>query len=161
MRKKATLQHGGSTRAVPLFKDDPSRVIHLDNGTRLLVRAFQRNTIDAEIVLGEHAGKRVFLPRIPLCLSDDEMFPFKFKRKQFPIRVSFAMTIDKAQGQTTPHVGIYPPNPVFSHGQLYVSMSRATARSNLKVLAATTNDENIESDGTLTKNIVYKEVLTS
>ena len=38
----------------------------LCNGTRLVVRAFQRNTIDAEIVLGEHAGKRVFLPRIPL-----------------------------------------------------------------------------------------------
>ena len=133
----------------------------LCNGTRLVVRAFQRNTIDAEIVLGEHAGKIVFLPRIPLCPSDDEMFPFKFKRKQFPIRVSFAMTINKAQGQTIPHVGIYLPNPVFSHGQLYVAMSRATARSNLKFLAATTNDENIESDGTLTKNIVYKEVLTS
>ncbi len=71
------------------------------------------------------------------------------------------MTINKAQGQTIPHVGIYLPNPVFSHGQLYVAISRATARSNLKVLAATTNDENIESNGTLTKNIVYKEVLTS
>ena len=133
----------------------------LCNGTRLVVRAFQRNTIDAEIVLGEHAGKRVFLPRIPLCPSDDEMFPFKFKRKQFPIRASFAMTINKAQGQIIPHVGIYLPNPVFSHGQLYVAMSRATARSNLKVLTATTNDENIGSDGTFTKNIVYKEVLTS
>ena len=89
------------------------------------------------------------------------MFPFRFKRKQFPVRVSFAMTINKAQGQTIPHVGVYLPNPVFSHGQLYVAMSRATARSRLKVLAATTNDEISELDGTLTKNIVYKEVLTS
>jgi ATP-dependent DNA helicase PIF1 len=40
----------------------------------------------------------VFLPRIPLCPSDDEMFPFQFKRKQFPIRLSFAMMINKAQG---------------------------------------------------------------
>ncbi|WVZ82655.1 hypothetical protein U9M48_029897, partial [Paspalum notatum var. saurae] len=110
-----------------------------------------------EIVLGQHAGKRVFLPCIPLCPSDDEMFPFKFKRKQ----VSFAMTINKAQGQTIPNVGIYLPNPVLSHGQLYVAMSRAIARSNLKVLAATTNDDINGSDGTLTKNIVYKEVLTS
>ncbi|XP_034603417.1 uncharacterized protein [Setaria viridis] len=53
----------------------------LCNGTRLVVRGFQRNSIDAEIVLGQHAGKRVFLPRIPLCPSDDEMFPFQFKRK--------------------------------------------------------------------------------
>ncbi|WVZ80677.1 LOW QUALITY PROTEIN: hypothetical protein U9M48_028134 [Paspalum notatum var. saurae] len=70
----------------------------LCNGTRLIVRGFQKNAIDAEIVLGQHARKRVFLPRIPLCPSDDEMFPIRFKRKQFPIRLSFAMTINKAQG---------------------------------------------------------------
>ena len=79
---------------------DPTK--GLCNGTRLVVRGFQRNAIDAEIVLGQHVGKRVFLPRIPLCPSDDEMFPFQFKRKQFPIRLSFTMTINKAQGQTIP-----------------------------------------------------------
>ncbi|WVZ76660.1 hypothetical protein U9M48_024616 [Paspalum notatum var. saurae] len=108
----------------------------LCNGTRLIVRGFQKNAIDAEIVLGQHARKRVFLPRIPLCPSDDEMFPFRFKRKQFPISLSFSMTINKAQGQTIPHAGVYFPEPVFSHGQLYVALSRATARSNIKVLAA-------------------------
>ena len=103
----------------------------LCNGTRLIIWGFQKNTIDAEIVLGQHAGKRVFLPRIPLCPSDDEMFPFQFKRKQFPIRLSFAMTVNKAQGQTIPNVGIYLQEPVFSHGQLYVALSRATTRSTL------------------------------
>ena len=106
----------------------------LCNGTRLIVHGFQKNTIDAKIVLGQHAGKRVFLPRIPLCPSDDEMFPFHFKRKQFPIRLSFAMTVNKAQGQTIPNVGLYLPEPVFSHGQLYVALSRATARSNIRIL---------------------------
>jgi ATP-dependent DNA helicase PIF1 len=51
----------------------------LCNGTRLVVRGFQRNSTDAEIVLGQHAGKQIFLPRIPLCPSDEEMFPFQFK----------------------------------------------------------------------------------
>jgi ATP-dependent DNA helicase PIF1 len=106
----------------------------LCNDTRLLVRGFQRNTIDAEIIVGQHAGKRVFLPRIPLCPFDDEMFPFQFKRKQFPIRLSFAMTVNKSQGQTIPNVGVYLPAPVFSHGQLYVAMSRATSRTNIKIL---------------------------
>ncbi|WVZ76928.1 hypothetical protein U9M48_024846 [Paspalum notatum var. saurae] len=147
----------------------------LCNGTRLVVRGFQKNSIDAEIVLGQHAGKRIFLPRIPLCASDDEMFPFQFKRKQFPVRLSFAMTVNKAQGQTIPQVGVYLPEPMFSHGQLYVALSRATARTNVKILAIPAIDDNIKNkkkkqkreeksstvnDGVYTKNIVYKEVLT-
>ncbi|XP_066310921.1 uncharacterized protein [Miscanthus floridulus] len=76
---------------------------------------FRRNTIDPKIVVGQHAGKQVFLLRIPLCPSDDEMFPFQFKRKQFPIRLSFAMTVNKSQGQTIPNVGVYLPTSVFSH----------------------------------------------
>nr|XP_051196959.1 uncharacterized protein LOC127310315 [Lolium perenne] len=148
----------------------------LCNGTRLVVRGFQKNAIDAEIVLGQHSGMRVFLPRIPLCPSDEEMFPFRFKRKQFPVRLSFAMTINKSQGQTIPNVGIYLPEPVFSHGQLYVALSRATATSNIKVLIGTCEEENentkeekkkvnqkknkkmeISTSETYTKNIVYTE----
>jgi ATP-dependent DNA helicase PIF1 len=90
--------------------------------------------------LGQHAEKRVSLPQIPLCPSDDQMFPFQFKRKQFPIRLSFAMTVNKSQGQTIPNVGVYLPAPVFSHGQLYVAISRATARMNIKILTLPPND---------------------
>ncbi|KAK1694682.1 hypothetical protein QYE76_011379 [Lolium multiflorum] len=75
-----------------------------------------------------------FMPRIPLCPSDDEMFPFHFKRKQFHVRLSFAMTVNKAQGQTIPNVDIYLPESVFSHGKLYVALSRSTARKNVKIL---------------------------
>ncbi|XP_024965948.1 uncharacterized protein LOC112506156 [Cynara cardunculus var. scolymus] len=80
---------------------DPSN--GLCNGSRLICRGFQQNVIDAEIVVGQHAGKRVFLPRISLCPSEYNMFPFKMKRKLFPIRLSFSMTINKAQGQTIPN----------------------------------------------------------
>ncbi|WVZ58588.1 hypothetical protein U9M48_008846 [Paspalum notatum var. saurae] len=104
---------------------DPANGLY--NRTRLIVR---------EIVLGQHARKSVFLPQIPLWPSDDETFPFRFKRKQFPISLSFDMTINKAQGQTIPHAGVYLPKAMFSHGQLYVALSRGTARSNIKVLAA-------------------------
>jgi ATP-dependent DNA helicase PIF1 len=115
---------------------DPTN--RLCNGTRLVVRACQRNSIDAEIVLGQHAGKRVFLPWIPLCPFDDQMFLFQFKRKQFPIRLTFVMTVNKSQGPTIPNVGVYLPAPVFSHGQLYVAISRATAKTNIKILAPPT-----------------------
>jgi ATP-dependent DNA helicase PIF1 len=51
------------------------------------------------------------------------------------------MTVNKSQGQTIPNVGVYLPAPVFSHGQLYVAMSRATNRTNIKILALPTNAE--------------------
>jgi ATP-dependent DNA helicase PIF1 len=134
---------------------DPSN--GLCNGTRLICRRFQQNVIDAEIAVGQHAGKRVFLPRIPLSPSDEDMFPFKLKRKQFPIRLSFAMTINKAQGQTIPHVGIYLPQSVFSHGQLYVALSRGTSRRTTKVLVQP--EQEFNDDAVYTVNVVYKEVL--
>ena len=85
------------------------------------------------------------------------------------------MTINKAQGQTIPIVGVYLPNPVFSHGQLYVALSRATVKRNIKILIQKEKPKektNKHKDNTkkrkrttvslLTsmKNIVYKEVLT-
>ena len=98
-----------------------------------------------------------FLPRIPLSLSEDDMFPFKLKRKQFSIRLSFAMTINTAQGQTIPHVGVYLPVSVFSHGQLYVALSRGISRQNTKVLVHLAKD--FKRPGVYTSNVVYREVL--
>ena len=105
----------------------------------------------------DHAGKRIFLPRIPLCPSDDEMFPFQFKRKQFPLRLSFAMMVYKAQGQTIPNVGVYLSEPVFSHGQLYVALS---ALGSLPSGDKKDKKKKTKIHGTYMKNIVYKEILT-
>ncbi|KAF5481877.1 hypothetical protein F2P56_002491, partial [Juglans regia] len=44
----------------------------LCNGTRLICRNFERNIIDAEIVVGHHTGKRVFIPRIPFLPNADD-----------------------------------------------------------------------------------------
>jgi ATP-dependent DNA helicase PIF1 len=76
------------------------------------------------------------------------------------------MTINKTQGQTIPNVSVYLPEPVFSHGQLYVALSRVTARSNIRILAIRPGDKNDKKkktkvNSTYIKNIVYKEVLAS
>ncbi|KAL7600227.1 hypothetical protein Lser_V15G21915 [Lactuca serriola] len=121
------------------------------------IRAFQQNVIDVEIIVGQHSGKIVFLPRIPLCPSDDEMLPFKLKRKQFPVCLSFSMTINKAQGQTISNMGVYLPDSIFSHEQLYVALSRGISRVNTKVLVKP--EKTFDHDAIYTSNVVYKEVL--
>ena len=85
--------------------------------------------------------------------------PFKMKRRQFPVRPAFAMTINKAQGQTLQRVGLYLPTSVFSHGQLYVALSRVGSAAQATVLALGPNNE--DEDAVFTKNVVFKEVFQS
>src|SRR6266540_7380321 len=105
----------------------------LCNGTRLIVREFNKHVIDAEILTGSHLGKRVFIPRISITLSDIELL-FKLIRHQFSIHLAFAISINKAQRQTIPYMGLYLPNPVFTYGQLYVALSRVQSKDNILVL---------------------------
>ena len=127
----------------------------LCNGTRLIIKDMQNHILDCEIASGDQIGNRVFIPRIPL-ISSGIQIPFQFKRKQFPVRPAFAMTINKAQGQTMKLLGIFLPEPVFSHGQLYVAISRVCAPHCLKFLVLNGKKEN--ENGIFTKNIVYKEI---
>jgi ATP-dependent DNA helicase PIF1 len=67
----------------------------LCNGTCLVVRAVDKHIIDAEIVNGTHVGDMVFIPRILMSPYEELSLPFKFKRKQFRVCLSFTMTINK------------------------------------------------------------------
>ena len=95
----------------------------LYNSTRLIARGIQQYVIDAEILTGSYFGKRIFIPQIRIAPSDTEL-PFQLVHRQFPIRLAFAMTINKAQGQIIPYMGLDLRNPVFTHGQLYVALSK-------------------------------------
>ncbi|CAG8546919.1 20650_t:CDS:2 [Gigaspora margarita] len=91
------------------------------------------HVIEAEIITRKHAGVHAFLPCITLSPSNVSL-PFTFKHRQFPIQPAFAMNINKSQEQTLNWVSLYLPTPVFSHGQLYVALSRVTSKKNLKTL---------------------------
>src|SRR5258705_1434158 len=98
---------------------------------------------------GPFEGEHVLLWRIPLIPTD---LPFSSKRLQFHIRLAFAITINKTQGQSLKVTGLDLTYECFSHGQLYVGMSRAMDPSRLYIVA----DENGE-----TRSVVYTQVLNS
>ncbi|XP_054710866.1 ATP-dependent DNA helicase pif1-like [Uloborus diversus] len=118
----------------------------LCNGTRLVIKRITGNVLEATILTGKFKGETVLLPRIPLIATES---PIPFRRLQFPIRLAFAITINKSQGQTMSVCGLDLENTCFSHGQLYVACSRVGIPSNLFVFAK----------NRLTKNIVHKLVL--
>ncbi|XP_021770506.1 uncharacterized protein LOC110734673 [Chenopodium quinoa] len=126
------------------------------NGTRLICRRFLPNSIICEIVLGHYKGTLYFVPRVNLRPSSSCKYPFQFERKQFPLKLSFAMTINKSQGQTLSQVLIYLPQPCFSHGQLYVALSRAKKSDNVTVY---TPQPPATCTGSSVKNIVSYDVL--
>lgn len=118
----------------------------LCNGTRLSIKSFRSNLIEATIIGGKYKGYNVLIPRIPLIATD---LIFQFKRLQFPIRLAFAMTVNKSQGQSLKVAGVNLDRSCFSHGQLYVACSRVGDPKNLFIYAPEQS----------TRNIVYHSVL--
>jgi len=141
--------------------------IGLCNGTKLIVHKFiGQYCIEFEIVSeGSHKGSIVSLPRIDFTTSETD-FSFVMVRRQFPIRLAFAMSINKAQGQSLKRVGLYLKQPVFAHGQAYVALSRAGIpwETGLLVEPQPDGQGKVQSPGNdsiyITSNIVYKEVFS-
>jgi len=122
----------------------------LCNGTRLIVKTIHNKWLECKIINGEFEDN-VWIPKIYLT-SDEKRRPFVLSRKQFPVKLCFAMTINKSQGQTIDYAGLDLVEPVFAHGMTYVGFSRARAWEFLRVAV----DKKI---GNKIKNEVYKEVL--
>ncbi|XP_072078110.1 uncharacterized protein [Arachis hypogaea] len=95
----------------------------LCNGTRLQVRKLGNHVIECEVLTGNNVGPIALIPRMNM-VPTNETVPVRFLRRQFPIIVLFVMTINKYQGQTLSYVGLYLSKPIFTHGQLYMALSR-------------------------------------
>jgi len=117
------------------------------NGTRYIVRQIQNRYIEAQIKGGEYDSNTLLIPRVELSPTDACLL-FTLKRRQFPVRPAFAMSINKAQGQTLQCVGVLLDEPVFTHGQLYVAASRCGDPDNIRFLVPQSQ----------TANVVYREV---
>ena len=134
------------------------RDLGLVNGARLIVRDCQPRCVDCEIACGVHKGRRVFIPRMVFFSDGGSGLNFTLRRRQLPLRLAFAMTVNKSQGQTLRKVGLYLPNDLFCHGQLYVALSRVSSEDSIVILA--NKGFHHGKPGVYTKNFVYKEALS-
>ena len=125
------------------------------NGRKGIVQAISSRIVDVEII-GD-GSPLVRIPRITfeVKVGKDGM---TFHRKQFPLRVCYAMTINKSQGQTLSRVGLHLRDDVFCHGQLYVALSRATSCSNIVCLV---KPERIINGVPHVANSVYEPFITA
>ena len=124
----------------------------VSNGTRMVVTRLLRNSIFARVLHGPKKGQEVAITKV---FTTHNMGAFELQRRQLPIRVAFAMTINKAQGLTLRRVGVHVEEDVFSHGQLYVAFFRCGDPDNLCVFGPEP-----DADGAVwIKNVVYREVV--
>jgi ATP-dependent DNA helicase PIF1 len=123
--------------------------IGLCNGTRLIVKRLGQCVIEAKIITGNNVGKCVFIPRIIMSPSGTN-WPFVLCRRQFPVRVAFAITINKSQGQTFNNVGVYfVVSGLFPWSAVCCYFMGSSA--NIKIFSGQGPDRYM-------RNVVYKEV---
>ncbi|XP_076030510.1 uncharacterized protein LOC143018816 [Oratosquilla oratoria] len=125
------------------------------NGTRLMITNLKKHVVVGKILGGTYRGEQVLIPRVVLEAQDT---PVPFKRKQFPIKLSYVMTINKSQGQTFDRCGLLLDSvQCFAHGQLYVACSRVT---NWDALVYYTGWRKVGNDVRRRPavNVVYKEL---
>ena len=121
------------------------------NGTRMIITRLGRRCIEARILGGEFHGQLCLIPRIKLTTTESDM-PYILSRRQYPICLCFAMTVNKSQVQSLKTVGVDLRTSAFTHGQLYVALSRITSAQGVTVLLFENGDRK-------TNNVVYPEVL--
>jgi hypothetical protein len=133
------------------------------NGTRYLVKHIGQYRLVLHKLDYKEGDKNkvLILPRIPLRYGG-QSFPFELTRLQFPIKIAFALTINRAQGQSVTTCGILLPKNVWTHGQIYVAFSRCGNPNNLYVWAEQSqfkDYEKLDPKKTYVKNVVYQEVI--
>lgn len=137
------------------------------NGTRYIIKEIYRHRLELEKLDPNGDEDDILqLPRIPMIYNPDNM-PMSMTRLQFPIKLAFAVTFHRSQGQSVEHCGILLPKDIWTHGQIYVAFSRCGNPRNIYVWAEQEKEPFQKLKMKLgrmlkvMKNVVYPEVLCS
>jgi len=110
----------------------------LMNGTKVSVLALPSSGCRGVLIRHLGTGQTHLLPRILFEIKYNSkrrnVTQFKIMRRQYPLRLCYAMTVNKAMGQTLSKVALDLRLPVFSHGQLYVALGRVCRREDALVV---------------------------
>jgi hypothetical protein len=133
----------------------PSR--GLVNGAFLMIMGRTANTITVRnITQGPFFGNEDVLFRFTFNISVKEMFDFN--RKQFPLRLAYAGTVHKYQGDTIKgKLLVDCSNPSFAHGQLSVAISRGVTSENIVLCVSRPDFESGSIDGLLYRDLLLEE----
>ena len=133
------------------------------NDTRARCTHVDRNVLKTKVIDEKHVDIKILISRISLQSKDDESTKerrrnvscFLIKRQYF-IRSTFVMTINKSQRQSLKHVDFdIRTREIFTHDQLYVTMSRVTKKRNLRIIVF---DESTSSTRWI-RNVQWKQIL--
>jgi hypothetical protein len=114
-----------------LHNIDPMNSLY--NRTKLILLAIKIYVLEYWTLDRKTAGNTVSTPRIsPEPLNKD--LPISLSHQQFSVHLAFVITINKSQGQLVRYIGLDLWIYVFSHGQLYVTLSYCISRDRIKVL---------------------------
>lgn len=131
------------------------------NGKRCLLKDMRNNLLVLSPL--DSNGPDIIIPRIPMVCTDSKL-GIPFTRRQYPILLSYYMTVNRSQGQTLLVTGLELPDSVFTHGQIYTSHSRGGDPNELHIYADQTEFNTIRNDRleigtTYIKNVVWPELL--
>ena len=95
----------------------------------------KEHILECEVITpGVAYQKNVLIPRVDNIADLNAKTPYQLRRRQFPVRPCFAMTINKSQGQTFQKIGVMLDEDCFAHGQLYVALSRAKNQLSVRIV---------------------------
>lgn len=130
------------------------------NSSRYLIQSMTDKLIAARRLNGS-SEDIVLIPKIPMYSKESD-FVAPFKRLQFLVISAYYLTFNRVQGQSLDQCGLLLPESVFSHGHLYVGLSRCGDDDNVFTYANQDEFDSIRDDlpanRTFTRNIVFTEI---